>query len=595
MKNHKTRILGIAPYESMKTAMQNLAKNRTDVEIDVYVGDLNEGTKIVRQNLHNNYDVIISRGGTAEMIGKTIHIPVVEISLSVYDILRAIKLAENYSDRYAIVGFPAITRSAHLLCDLLKYKLDIVTIHDGNEVFSTLESLKENGYRMLLCDMVANTTAKKLGLNSILITSGVESIESAFDQAVKLSASYTYIQEKNHLLEEVIRGDDCDIIVFNQEGDLFFSSWEPVSSEQHMDLLRREIPDTLSTQSHKTFKNINGTQYSCTGIAIPYANQTYTVFYLTPIKIPLVSNKCGISYLNKKDAEEHFFNSFYNVTGAMCEIQESIKQFSQCTSPIVIIGENGTGKTQIAHALYVQSPLQSNPLITIDCSLVNDKNWKFLTNHYNSPLNDNNNTIYFKNVDELPENQYRQLLSILLDMNLCKRNRILFACVNKDGINISNACLKLINTLSCLSILLPPLRERAADIPTLSSLYLGTLNVELAKQIIGFEPEAMLLIQQYNWPYNHTQFKRVLRELALLTTTPYISTQDVQTLLKKEQASLPNQPIADSIGLNLNRSLDEINYDIINQVLLETGGNQTIAAKRLEISRTTLWRYIKRT
>lgn len=104
------------------------------------------------------------------MIGKVTHIPVIEISLSVYDILRAMKLAENYSDKYAVVGFPSITSSAHLLCDLLQYKIDIVTIHNENEVESTLRELKKTDAVRILCDMIANTTAKRLGLNSIPIT-----------------------------------------------------------------------------------------------------------------------------------------------------------------------------------------------------------------------------------------------------------------------------------------------------------------------------------------------------------------------------------------------------------------------------------------
>ena len=177
--------------------MEKLARKRPHMEMDVYVGDLKKGVDIAQKNIQGNYDVIISRGGTAEMIGKVTHIPVIEISLSVYDILRAMKLAENYSDKYAVVGFPSITSSAHLLCDLLQYKIDIVTIHNENEVESTLRELKKNGCRMILCDMIANTTAKRLGLNSILITSGSESIENAFDQAYKLCISYANIKEEN--------------------------------------------------------------------------------------------------------------------------------------------------------------------------------------------------------------------------------------------------------------------------------------------------------------------------------------------------------------------------------------------------------------
>ncbi|MDF2611947.1 MAG: Response regulator containing CheY-like receiver, AAA-type ATPase, and DNA-binding domain, partial [Lachnospiraceae bacterium] len=140
--SNKIHVLGIAPYEGMRNIMEKIAADRDDLVLDVYVGDLNKGVEIAQKNFHSNYDVIISRGGTAEMIGQITTIPVIEISLSVYDILRAMKLAENYSDRYAIVGFPGITGSAHLLCDLLQYKTDIFTIHSEEEVQSKLIELK---------------------------------------------------------------------------------------------------------------------------------------------------------------------------------------------------------------------------------------------------------------------------------------------------------------------------------------------------------------------------------------------------------------------------------------------------------------------
>ena len=97
------------------------------------------------------------------------------------------------TSRYAIVGFPGIISSAKLLCDLLQYKVETFTIHNSRQVEETLQMLKKRGYRMILCDMIASTTAKRLGLNAILITSGNESISSAFDQAVKLCSSYANV------------------------------------------------------------------------------------------------------------------------------------------------------------------------------------------------------------------------------------------------------------------------------------------------------------------------------------------------------------------------------------------------------------------
>lgn len=59
-----------------------------------------------------------------------------------------------------------------------------------------------------------------------------------------------------------------------------------------------------------------------------------------------------------------------------------------------------------------------------------------------------------------------------------------------------------------------PLRSRSDEIPSLSSLYLNSLNLELGKQISGFEPRAIEMLRQYPWPNNYTQFKNLLRSLA---------------------------------------------------------------------------------
>lgn len=183
MKQEQTqvRILGIAPYEGMQTAMERAADNSPDIHLDVYTGDLEEGVAVVREHQAEDYDCIISRGGTAQMVQQVTDIPVVEIPVSVYDVLRTMRLAENYVDRYAIVGFPNITETAHTLCDLLKNPSNIITIHSAKEIGPVLSRLQTAGYRMVIGDMVTNTMARELGMNAFLITSGVESLHAALE------------------------------------------------------------------------------------------------------------------------------------------------------------------------------------------------------------------------------------------------------------------------------------------------------------------------------------------------------------------------------------------------------------------------------
>lgn len=594
MERERIKVLGIAPYDGMKSQMLKMADGRDDIDLTVFVGDLYDGVDIAQRNIHNDFDVIISRGGTAELIGNITKIPVIEITLSVYDILRAIKLAESYSGTYAIVGFPNITSSAHLLCDLMQYKINIITIHNTDEVKTILQDLKSKGYRMILCDMITNTIAKQLGLNAILMTSGNESIATAFNQAVKLCSDYANIREENRFLHDIIQGQSNETVVFDSESNLLFSTIE--QDHNHIiEMLRNELPEVLTVKTYKSIKNIDGTLYSITGKQVPFHTKDHVAFYVSSNKVPISSSKYGINYSNKKEAADHFLNSFYNITGIIEEMLVKIEQMNKTNFPILIIGEAGTEREQIAGFLYSESTFQNNPLITIDCSLINDKGWEFLTNHHNSPFSDNGNTIYLHSIEFLTEIQQKQLLSTIDNMNLCKRNRLIFSCTIKPGVSLPAIGVEFSNLLSCLTINLPPLRAQSDNIPFFSSLYLNYLNVNLAKEIIGFEPEAIDLLKQYHWPNNFIQFKRILNELAVITDSSYISTVNVANALSKEEEFSENSSSESdsSIPLDPNRTLYEMNQEIIHKVLMKSENNHSIAAKKLGISRTTLWRLLK--
>ena len=105
--HRKVRVLGIAPYDNMKALMLNLAQERDDIELTVFVGDLQQGVELAKRNFYNDYDAIVSRGGTAQLLQEELDLPVVEIAVTPFDIMRAMKLAKSVSDQYVIVGFPA--------------------------------------------------------------------------------------------------------------------------------------------------------------------------------------------------------------------------------------------------------------------------------------------------------------------------------------------------------------------------------------------------------------------------------------------------------------------------------------------------------
>ena len=97
MEQSKIHILGIAPYDGMRTAMERAAEAYPQIQLDAYTGDLDAGVSIVQRMPSNTYNCVISRGGTAALIRKVTDLPVVDINISVYDVLRTMKLAQNYT------------------------------------------------------------------------------------------------------------------------------------------------------------------------------------------------------------------------------------------------------------------------------------------------------------------------------------------------------------------------------------------------------------------------------------------------------------------------------------------------------------------
>ena len=199
------RILAVAPYESLGTLFENAQKVRSDAQITVVVGDLESGLLQAQKAMSEaNYDVLISRGGTAELLRKHINLPILEISITANDILHAVKLAEEYNGKSAFVGFAAITKTASLLCQLLNFDMPVYTVHDSSQVDGILENLSQEGYNLVLCDVLASSKAARLGLTPVLIASTQESVNNIVHEAISIAGPILEIKNCQHLYLSLI-------------------------------------------------------------------------------------------------------------------------------------------------------------------------------------------------------------------------------------------------------------------------------------------------------------------------------------------------------------------------------------------------------
>ena len=150
-------------------------------------------------------------------------------------------------------------------------------------------------------------------------------------------------------------------------------------------------------------------------------------------------------------------------------------------------------------------------------------------------------------------------------------------------------CEELYTSLQELTIHVPPLSERPEDIEDMSRLFIAELNSLYGTQVVGLSADVIEAFQHQKFRENVRQFKRIIEELVLTTKSGYITLNKAKAAI--DQLAFENEE--KQLSSYLNGTLDEIERRIIKTVLEEENMNQSKAAKRLNINRTTLWRKLK--
>lgn len=589
----KIKILGIAPYEELNNSMSIVSKQFTDVESDIYTADLKEGQKIASELFENDYDAIISRGGTADLIRQVVSIPVIDVSISIYDILGTIRLAKNYTENFAIVGYSSITETAHLLCDILGYTIKIITLDESTDTSMTLDILIEEQYEMILCDAITNRLALTKSINTILITSGFESIKHAYQEALTIAKQLKRVIHEKSVLEESLHHQKQDFIIIDEAFQVYYANTSNDLSSSIAKFLNTKKDMTDENQYYHTFKN---RVYMLNVKKIIVDERTYYSCILKISTPPIINNRFGIFYQKRSEVEEIFTTKLLFTQFIQEETKRNLQRIKNFYNSIIIVGETGTAKSSIAYQTFLNQEMHNNQLISIDAKLMNEKMWKFLVNPTNGPLVDEHNTLLFQNIEQLSVRDAEQLITIVKNTKLLQRNNLLFT-YNTNNASEEKIYNRLLFELNCASIYAPPLKERKHELSVITTLLLNKINIECNKDVLGFEPNALKEFLAFEWPGNFNQLQSALKELVINATTHYISEHQVIQLLKKERLI---QHFSDShLGSFTlqtkveNPTLFDYSKEIILNVLEQNNGNQTKTAEQLGISRTSLWRYLK--
>ncbi|MFP7737356.1 PrpR N-terminal domain-containing protein [Priestia aryabhattai] len=589
------KVMAIAPYNGLKELMITLGE-KEEFELQVEIGDLQEGLTLAKDAVNNDIDIIISRGGTAELIQRELTIPVVEIEVSGYDMLRVLTLAKDYPGKKAIVGFSPISEGASTICEILDINMSAYKVKEEKEIEPILIQLQQEGYTNIIGDAVTVKTAERLGLNGILLTSGKESVLKSFQNAKKI---YRFLSsfKKNYLISfDIVQNETEGIVVYNSTSQAIFAN--PYFNDNFSDNFKHNlnIQDAVKTVCNtgffETVFNTNNTFWKIKGYPLETSHSKLIVFRINKYRSNDNQDIDGISIVSLKN-EVNSTGSLTNIVTKnerMNRILKASTIYADTKEPIWISGEEGTGKERLAKLIHVNSERREHPLLIIDCEVLSKGQWACLLDRssYDNLLAHNpNGSVVLKNIDSLELDTQKRLASYLKKgLTTCR-----FIALSRKSMEYLTETQRfdqeLYYLLASLTLDLPSLKERKEDIESLALFFIGECNIKFGKQIVGIRNDAKEDLKNFEWIGNIKQLKQIIQESVLLAEGAFLELHDLKRVINKIRVT------SESHEIDLTGTLEEIEREIIKKIWLEEGMNQTKTAERLGINRTTLWRKLK--
>lgn len=582
------KVLAVAPYERMADLFQTVALDYPQISLTVEIGDRESGLSAALTVFEANYDVVISRGGTARVLEEEVSIPVIDVEVSSLDVLRQIRAEGVEEKRVAAVGFEGPLANLERGRDILPSTFDLYTLEFADEAPLVMEDVRKKNYALVLCDNVSYLEATRLHLPAKLLESGEDSIRQAFETAVFHCRYWALSRERSRLLWDLARNQTGRLVIYLRGGGLVFSNLTNEDVALY-EFLERHVSDTRSRRL--VFRHMR-TIYRIKPIHMSREATGVIAFSINVYEASVQAGLAGIEYLNLDTVAEQVDESFFVKSHALTTLSGNVDEDLELGRPIMLCGEEGSGKRQLARLLYLASEYSNRPFIEIDCELLNRRSEHFLTQSYHSPLYGTNQTIYLHGVQNLKGSTLREILAIAVESRLARRcNLILSGDLYADGSEPDNVHI-LAERLKCIILDIPALRTTPEVIPEDSLSYLQALSEEAGREMPKISSEALDLLSKNPWPRNNYQLQKVLDRLFMWSReTGRIGAEEVRRATAREGVRTRDMPTTGNIDLL--QPLSKIEREIAREVLRRCDDNRTAAAKSLDISRTTLWRLLK--
>lgn len=636
----KVRMALIATYPKLSEVYRELTNSRDSITAYNVYASFESAANIARE-MEDDLDVILSRGGTAEYIRKAVHIPVLSIPITPFDVIKALHSLSPLPEKVALIQYRKNVRDIQEIAKMFGTSIKEYTFIRQQDIQDAVEDAAENGITTIIGGHVAVETAIRKGLSGIELSAGEEAMDRVIDEAIEMQASLRSAQYQStcirHTLNSLIEGivvtdTEKRIITINKAaGNLFLRRYRK-GDLAGPDILSKECIATYTSQKEQPgyIRVFHKETYSVSHIPIFHAETFLGVVsrYEDITKTEALEQKVRKEIQAKGFEAQYHFADILAEEPCMTTVKEQAKIYALTDSAILVQGESGTGKELFAQSIHNESSRRKGPFVAVNCAAIpptlleselfgyekgaftgaqkNGKPGFFELAHMG--------TLFLDEIGEVSMEVQTRLLRVLQEREIMRVGGDKIIPVNVRIISATNKDLEkevkngrfrrdLYYRLNILELHIPPLRNRPGDIWPMAVQFASVHDLDLTGNTA-----LMSKLNAYTWPGNVRELRNIIERYCVLfpfwkqgtlkedALIGALGIHSKHTVIPHDKQLLENTPTGEELlvslpeGKPMSEIIAHVEYILSSAALKKYGNNPDEAARALGIGRTTLWR-----
>lgn len=438
------------------------------------------------------------------------------------------------------------------------------------------------------------------------------------DDAEMTTAVCEVLQQTGYLPLSAHSGSEAIEIVKRERPDLLISDLRMTEMSGHQ--LQQElqtIAPELSVVIITAFGTIESAVESmklgaCDFMTKPFSNTELLLVVSRALETRRLRQQ--LKQLRVELARRYGLPNIVAADPKMAAVLGMVERVADSAATVLITGESGTGKDLLARALHFSSPRRDGPFVVINCaaipdSLIESELFGYARGAFTDArqpktglfISARGGTLFLDEIGEMPMPLQSKLLRAIEDKRVRPVGATEEIAVDVRIVAATNANLEkaiengrfrsdLYYRTATVTLAVPPLRERPADIPLLIKHFLSRASAEAARPVPEIDPQAMARLLRYPWPGNARELQNAIQRGVILARNNILTIMELPPRVAGLDFS-PARTLSEAVDKRM--SLDQLEHNYIRAVVDAVNGNKTEAANILRIDRKTLYRKLE--